>query len=213
MAQRRLLLVAASVIAFILTLSIQATALAAPTPQRASAAEAKAAFQRVMAATDRSQVSDRDINLAIAWVTPTTSGTSPVKPMEQGVTPMSGGCTTNYIATWRDNGWGQRLWTYALSQYFCSDGDVITYASTPSAGPTGTLYATWSFAGNTKYSHIMVAAFEPMTERIIEGSRLWRVKKSFAATRRSAIVVKSSQWVTSRRKCRQSISIGLSHGL
>ena len=96
--------------------------------------------------------------------------------------------------------------------WFLKGGRSAYWRKLSFAFPSPTVVTMPNHAG-TKYSHIMVAAFEPMTERIIEGSRLWRVKKSFAATRRSAIVVKSSQWVTSRRKCRQSISIGLSHGL
>jgi len=59
-----------------------------------------------------------------------------------------GGCTTNIIATYRDNQWGQRLWTYTLSQYFCDDGTNITYAGAPIAGPSGSLYACWAFNGN-----------------------------------------------------------------
>lgn len=81
------------------------------------------------------------------------------------------------------------------------------------ANPIHQYIPIWQAQGSPKYSHIEIAAFEPMTDKIVRGSRLWRAKKSFAAASRSAIVVNSSQWVTSRRKWRQSISIGLSQGL
>ncbi len=39
-----------------------------------------------------------------------------------------------------------------------------------------------------KYSHTEIAAFEPMTDKTLHGSRLWRAKKSVSAASRSAIV-------------------------
>lgn len=144
---RRLSLIAAVIMAAALTLGMQLSVLAAPPPQT-SAAEAKAAFHRVMAATDRSQISDQDLALAVAWVTPVSSSTTSTKSEQSGAIMMGGGCATNSIATYHNNGWGQRLWTYILSQSFCTDGSLITYAGTPIAGPSGTLYACWAFGGN-----------------------------------------------------------------
>jgi hypothetical protein len=60
---------------------------------------------------------------------------------------------------------------------------------------------------------IAFAAFDPMTDSVVCGSRLWRAKKSVAASISASMVFNSSQGVTSRRKCRQSISMGLSQGL
>jgi hypothetical protein len=61
---------------------------------------------------------------------------------------MSGTCFVNFASTWADNAWGQRLWTYELTQDFCHDGTWITYAATPIAGPAGNLFPCWSFNGN-----------------------------------------------------------------
>src|SRR5215472_16840531 len=51
-----------------------------------------------------------------------------------------------------------------------------------------------------------------MTERIFSGHWLKRSKHVWAAASRARFVSKSSQWVTSRRKWRHNISIGLSQG-
>jgi hypothetical protein len=52
-----------------------------------------------------------------------------------------------------------------------------------------------------------------MMARVRWGARLQRSKNSRVALRTASMLSNSSQWVTSRRKCRQSISIGFSHGL
>jgi hypothetical protein len=53
----------------------------------------------------------------------------------------------------------------------------------------------------------------PMMERAPPGLRLMRSKKSLVASSIASMLPNSSQWVTSRRKWRQSISIGFSQGL
>ncbi len=68
--------------------------------------------------------------------------------------------------------------------------------------------------GGLKYIHVISAGFfEPMTERIRHGSRLCRSKKPYAAATSASTFGNSSQWVTSLRKCRQSISMGFNQGL
>ena len=64
-----------------------------------------------------------------------------------------------------------------------------------------------------KYFVRIHAGCAPMMERTRPGVRLQRSKKAAVAPSRASTLSKSSQWVTSRRKCRHSISIGFSHGL
>jgi hypothetical protein len=45
------------------------------------------------------------------------------------------------------------------------------------------------------------------------GVRWWRVENSVVARRSACMFSKDSPWVTSRRKCRQSISIEFNYGL
>jgi hypothetical protein len=66
---------------------------------------------------------------------------------------------------------------------------------------------------DTKYIHVISAEFEPMIESVRQGHRLYLSKKSYAAATSALTFSNNSQWVTSRRKCRQSISMGLSQGL
>src|SRR6266700_6924477 len=64
-----------------------------------------------------------------------------------------------------------------------------------------------------KYNQATFLALEPMTDRIFCGHWLKRSKHCWAAVSNACFVSKNSQWVTSRRKCLHSISIGLSQGL
>ena len=52
-----------------------------------------------------------------------------------------------------------------------------------------------------------------MMDRMRSGVRFMRSKNSRVATSSAAMLSNSSQWVTSRRYCRHSLSIGFSHGL
>lgn len=65
----------------------------------------------------------------------------------------------------------------------------------------------------TKYIQVTFAAWEPIIERTACGRWLWRAKKSVDAARSALRDANNSQWVTSRRQWRQSISMGLSQGL
>jgi hypothetical protein len=64
-----------------------------------------------------------------------------------------------------------------------------------------------------KYNQPPLLALEPITDRMFCGHWLKRSKHCWAAESSACFVSKNSQWVTSRRKCRHSISMGLSHGL
>ena len=65
-----------------------------------------------------------------------------------------------------------------------------------------------------RYNQLTFLALEPMTDRMFScGHWLKRSKHCWAAVSSAGFVSKNSQWVTSRRKCRHSISMGLSHGL
>lgn len=52
-----------------------------------------------------------------------------------------------------------------------------------------------------------------MREHTVSGARLERSKKSRVTVSSASMLANSTQRVTSRRKCRQSISVELSHGL
>ncbi len=77
----------------------------------------------------------------------------------------------------------------------------------------GTFYGYTGLLHRPKYNQATFFAFEPITDKMFCGCWLNRSKHSWAASSSACFVSKSSQWVTSRRKCRHSISIGLSHGL
>ncbi len=64
-----------------------------------------------------------------------------------------------------------------------------------------------------KSNQLTIWALEPITDKMFSGHWLERSKKSRAAESLACFVSNNSQWVTSRRKCRQSISMGLSQGL
>ena len=66
---------------------------------------------------------------------------------------------------------------------------------------------------STKYIQLTFLALEPMTDKMFCGHWLKRSKQSWAASSSACFVSKSSQWVTSRRKWRHNISMGLSQGL
>jgi hypothetical protein len=59
--------IAAVIVALLLSTSLSSVTLAGSAPPPATAAEAEAAFRRVMAGL---QVSEQELALAIAWVTP-----------------------------------------------------------------------------------------------------------------------------------------------
>jgi hypothetical protein len=86
---------------------------------------------------------------------------------------------------------GQAVVEDALEGRPCSSGEAVT----------------------TKYISGSHAGCAPMMERVRCGARLQRSKNSWVAARSASMLPNSSQWVTSRRKCRHSISIGFSHGL
>ena len=64
-----------------------------------------------------------------------------------------------------------------------------------------------------KYNQATFLALEPMTDKTFCGCWLNRSKQFWATSSSTCLVSKSSQWVTSRRKCLHNISMGLSHGL
>lgn len=70
-----------------------------------------------------------------------------------------------------------------------------------------------TFRESSKYNQATFLALEPITDRIFSGRWLNRSKHFWAASSNACLVSNSSQWVTSRRKCRHNISMGLSHGL
>lgn len=65
----------------------------------------------------------------------------------------------------------------------------------------------------TKCNHASFAVFAPMTDRTRCGHWLKWAKHSLAAASGAFMLADSSQWVPSRRKWRQRLSIGLRHGL
>jgi hypothetical protein len=75
------------------------------------------------------------------------------------------------------------------------------------------LYPSSSVWSTTKYTHESYAAWAPMIDSTRCGPWLYRSKNAYAALSRASRETKSSHWVTSRRNCRHSISIGFNQGL
>src|SRR5450755_4490903 len=78
---------------------------------------------------------------------------------------------------------------------------------------TDVKYRLLQIAIGAKYNQATFWALEPMTDKTFCGCWLNRSKQFWATSSSTCLVSKSSQWVTSRRKCLHNISMGLSHGL